>query len=154
MNLKTNGLEKVLFPNHLLLYLIMKLMFKNGQPYLGTFNLTLSPSHPLTLSPSHPLTLSPSHPLTLSPSHPLTLSPSHHLTLSPSHHLSPPHPLTTSPPHHLTLSPSHPLTLFKIKFLNREERKSTSFFVSLRIIKKKKHHELYRKNVATNGIKR
>ncbi|EKB05088.1 hypothetical protein HMPREF9716_02938, partial [Myroides odoratus CIP 103059] len=26
-------------------------MFKNGQPYLGTFNLTLSP-----ISPSHPLT--------------------------------------------------------------------------------------------------
>ena len=54
----------------------------------------------------------------------------------------------------LTTSPSHHLTLFKIKFFNREERKSTSFFVSLRIIKKKKHYELYGKNVAVNGIKR
>ncbi|STZ26715.1 Uncharacterised protein [Myroides odoratus] len=42
-------------------------MFKNGQPYLGTFNLTLSSPHPLITSPSHHLTLSSPHPPTQLP---------------------------------------------------------------------------------------
>ncbi|WP_353104060.1 hypothetical protein, partial [Myroides odoratus] len=57
--------------------LIMKLMFKNGQPYLGTFTLIFSPPHrhhtPLTFS---------------SPHH------SHRLTFSSPHHKKNNHPIS------------------------------------------------------------
>ena len=155
-------------------------MFKKQAPYLRAF---ISPPHRLTISPSispilylfwclmnlHYVSISPPHHLTIYLTYfifVLVFDESslrfdfHCVSISPSHQPHQPHQphqshrLIASPSHqsyqshHLTISPS------QIKFFNRDERKSTSFFVSLEYIKKKISYELYRKNVATNGIER